>query len=89
MNKKVLGKKISISTEVGKIDEELTRKDENNQSKSHDLEILESNEDIIMEEVEDNFTMDIRTQSDDEFTKLKEENDMLKKELYSIQQLLE
>merc|ERR1711982_109015 len=67
------GKKTSISTEVGKIDEELTRKYENNQSKSHDLEILESNEDKIMEEVEDNFTMDIRPQSDDEFTKLREE----------------
>merc|ERR1711862_501701 len=75
------GKKSSISIEEGKIDKKLEK-----QSKSVDLEVLESNENKIMKETENNFEIGILDRSN-EFAELQEENAALKKELHAIEQL--
>merc|ERR1712190_84480 len=81
-------KKSSISIEGGKIDKELTAReeDEKKQSKSVDLEVLESNEDKIMQETENCFEIGILDRSS-EYAELQKENAALKKELHDIEQL--
>lgn len=74
-------KKSSISIEEGKIDKELEK-----QSKSVNLEVLESNENKIMKETENSFEIGIQDRSN-EFAELQEENAALKKELHAIEQL--